>query len=973
VYKRIFIALTIVLTGACAFLFNLFYEEAKNTAITKLNEEQMIHVKQAERGIEDFFATWTRSLNSLSKIDEIDTDAVGKRYLKVYYEAHQELVRSITRLDERGVILYNFPSINSVGTDISDQKHVLELLRDHKPVISDVFRAVEGFDAVALHVPIFRGAEFKGSIGILINFESLANRYLDVIKIGATGYAWVISRDGTQLYSPIAGFTGKSVFETIKDSPSLIVMVNDMLKGREGSATYIIDRTRDGNAGQIIEYAVYMPVHIGSTFWSIAVASAEQDVLSGLISFRNKLAFVIGTLFICGMVFSTLGAKAWLIVKEEEKRKQTEKELQQNKDSLRIVEEQYRGIFENALEGIYQTSPQGQFLIVNPALAKMLGYDSPDDVVSSVRYSAHEIWANPNQRRDYIRLLEQNGVALNYECEFYRKDKTMIWVSLNSSRVVGPDGEMLYYSGFIEDISERRRVEQALAESRAQILAVFDSTNDLIWSVDPVNFGIVTWNSALADYFLKNWGIELRVGMPPEQLVPPEFVTTWKEFYSRALREDSFTTEYCVATGTTILLISFNLLKRDGEVFGISIFGKDITERKQAEEALRTSEERYRAFVANSSECIWRYDFDMPIPVNLPEDEQVNLMYDRCFMAECNEEMARLYGFSSVDEAIGVRLATVAPSSKSENVKFFRAFIDAGYRLTDAESVEFDHYGNLRRFSNNMVGIVENGNLLSAWGVSRNITEQKQAEQEIAQHRNELAHVARISTMSQLASSLAHELNQPLGAILRNAEAGELFLQDPSPDLDEVRAILADIRKDDQRAGAVIDRMRAWMKRREVELSFLSINLLADEVVTLVRPDVERRRVRLAVEIDPAMPPVHGDRVQLQQVLLNLLLNAMDALEDNPAARRLVSVRARSAGSTVEVAVSDTGCGISEDELLRVFEPFFTSKPNGLGMGLAISRSIIEAHGGRLWAENNAAGGTSFTFALPVAKGGDAT
>ena len=132
------------------------------------------------------------------------------------------------------------------------------------------------------------------------------------------------------------------------------------------------------------------------------------------------------------------------------------------------------------------------------------------------------------------------------------------------------------------------------------------------------------------------------------------------------------------------------------------------------------------------------------------------------------------------------------------------------------------------------------------------------------------------------------------------------------------------------------------------------------------------RRVRLAVETDPALPPVHGDRVQLQQVLLNLLLNAMDALDDNPPARRLVTVRARPAGATVEVAVSDTGHGIPADKLLRVFEPFFTSKPNGLGMGLAISRSIIEAHGGRLWAENNEAGGATFTFTLPVAEGGDA-
>ena len=258
-------------------------------------------------------------------------------------------------------------------------------------------------------------------------------------------------------------------------------------------------------------------------------------------------------------------------------------------------------------------------------------------------------------------------------------------------------------------------------------------------------------------------------------------------------------------------------------------------------------------------------------------------------------------------------------------------------------------------------------------GAAIDITGRKQAEQEIAQQRNELAHVARVSTMGQLASSLAHELNQPLGAILRNAEAAELFLQDPSPDLDEVRAILADIRKDDQRAGEVIDRMRALMKRREVERRLLDLNLLAGEVVALVRPDAEMRRVRLAVETDPALPPVHGDRVQLQQVLLNLLLNAMDALDDNPPARppRHGAGR-RPAGATVEVAVSDTGHGIPADKLAHVFEPFFTSKPNGLGMGLAISRGIIEAHGGRLWAENNEAGGATFTFTLPVAEGGDA-
>ena len=218
-HKKTLIALAILFTGACAFLFTIFYRETENTAIAKLHEEQLIHARQAARGIEDFFATWTRSLISLSKMDEIiDNDAVGKRYMELLYEANQEQIMSITRVDERGVITYDFPQSSSVGSDISEQKHVRELQRDHKPVISDVFKAVEGFDAVALHVPVFKGSEFKGSIGILINFENLANRYLDVIKIGETGYAWVVSRDGTILYTPVTGLAGKSVFEIIRDS-----------------------------------------------------------------------------------------------------------------------------------------------------------------------------------------------------------------------------------------------------------------------------------------------------------------------------------------------------------------------------------------------------------------------------------------------------------------------------------------------------------------------------------------------------------------------------------------------------------------------------------------------------------------------------------------------------------------------------------------------------------------------------------
>jgi len=244
----------------------------------------------------------------------------------------------------------------------------------------------------------------------------------------------------------------------------------------------------------------------------------------------------------------------------------------------------------------------------------------------------------------------------------------------------------------------------------------------------------------------------------------------------------------------------------------------------------------------------------------------------------------------------------------------------------------------------------------------------RRAEAEIQRQRTELAHVARVSTMGQLASSLTHELNQPLGAILRNAEAAEVFLQANQPDLAEVRAILADIRRDDKRAGNVIQRMRSLYQRRSLVRDRLDLRELVEDTVALARIDVVQRHIKVTVEMPPQLPAAQGDRVHLQQVLLNLVLNGMDAMNDIPKARRSLTVRARETkNGNLLVAVTDCGTGIAPDNAGHIFEPFFTTKSNGMGMGLAISRTIIEAHGGDIWMESSAMEGTTFTFILPPA------
>jgi two-component system sensor kinase FixL len=252
-------------------------------------------------------------------------------------------------------------------------------------------------------------------------------------------------------------------------------------------------------------------------------------------------------------------------------------------------------------------------------------------------------------------------------------------------------------------------------------------------------------------------------------------------------------------------------------------------------------------------------------------------------------------------------------------------------------------------------------------GVLLDISERRRSEMELQRLQGQLAHTSRVSMMGQLATAIAHELHQPLGAILRNAEAAELFLEHDPPDLDELRAILADIRADDRRAREVIDRLRALLKRRSIEPLVLSVGDLLSNIGVLTRADAAARSISVEIECPSGLPSVMGDAVHLQQVLLNLVLNAMDAIEGAKGDKRSITVRAEYRGANeVEVIVSDTGPGLESTALSRVFEPFFTTKASGMGVGLSISRTIIEAHGGRIWATSDATEGATFRFTLPT-------
>jgi PAS domain S-box-containing protein len=259
------------------------------------------------------------------------------------------------------------------------------------------------------------------------------------------------------------------------------------------------------------------------------------------------------------------------------------------------------------------------------------------------------------------------------------------------------------------------------------------------------------------------------------------------------------------------------------------------------------------------------------------------------------------------------------------------------------------------------------GKPVQMMGATIDITARKQAELEVQQQRGELAHLSRVTMLGELSGSLAHELNQPLTAILSNAQAAQRFLAHDNADLNEVRDILADIVAEDKRAGEVIRRLRLLLKKGEVQHQPFDINEVVREVLKLVRSDLVNQGVAVEAELAPALPEVNADRVQLQQVLLNLVMNACDAMAGGPAGDHKLIIRTELAGSEgIRVSVADRGVGLASENLEKVFEPFFTTKVQGMGLGLSVCRSIITAHGGKLWATNNPGRGATFQFTLPT-------
>jgi two-component system, LuxR family, sensor kinase FixL len=330
----------------------------------------------------------------------------------------------------------------------------------------------------------------------------------------------------------------------------------------------------------------------------------------------------------------------------------------------------------------------------------------------------------------------------------------------------------------------------------------------------------------------------------------------------------------------------------------------------------------------------------------------------------------RTRAIMGLDPAADIHLADVLRVVDPLDVRELTAALDVALRLGGPHTLQFRIVppdGNARWIA--VQGTVEPGALdqsVLVRGVVRDVTQQHRVDDEIRELHQKLAHAGRVTMLGQLASALAHELSQPLSAIQHNIETAQILLVRDPIDMRLLHEIIDDVLRDDRRAADVLKHLRAWLKQGRINREAVRMHELAQDVMALVRGEANTKRVAIECAVPGTLPAVHADRVQLSQVLLNLTMNAIEAVTADPGLQRRVSIAAQvGTDGCCEISVSDTGPGIAPDQLDKIFEPFVTAKSEGMGIGLSISRSIVEAHGGKLWAENGALGAT-FHFTVPL-------
>jgi len=555
------------------------------------------------------------------------------------------------------------------------------------------------------------------------------------------------------------------------------------------------------------------------------------------------------------------------------------------------------------------------------------------------------------------------GKVVKYELTYKYPKLGERDISISYFPIEGPNG-VDHAACVIQDITERKEAEEALRRSEAtararaeELEAILDAVPGMaLISQDPLGHRI-TGSRVAYELLRLPYGTNIsksaaegerpsnfRIVKDGTELPPSELPVQKAAATGQVIRESEITLAFDDGTTREMLGNAAPLLDDAGLVRGAVGVFVDISERKRAEQSLRL----FRMLADQSKDAIEVVEPETLRFIDINDRACIDLGYTR-------EELLSMKVYDidpNVDESGHARVLDDLRASGS-------AIIESLHRRNDGTT--FPVEVSIKEVKLDRTYMI---------AVARDISERKRTEQALQESRAALTRVARIATMGELTASIAHEINQPLAAVVTNASASLHWLAIQPPDLAEARQAMARAMQEANRASSVVGRIRTLLKKASPEMQPLDANELIREVMALTHNQLLTSGVAVHTELASDIPAVFGDRVQLQQVMLNLIMNAIDAMTATSGRPRILLIKSARATEGVLIQVEDSGQGIDPEQLSRIFDSFYTTKPQGIGIGLSISRSIIEAHDGRLWASPGSARGAVFQFILPSADGG---
>jgi PAS domain S-box-containing protein len=613
------------------------------------------------------------------------------------------------------------------------------------------------------------------------------------------------------------------------------------------------------------------------------------------------------------------------------------------------LETKIRRLVDANVVGIVMWNIEGAITGANDAFLRIVQYDREDIDSGRVRWTdlTPAEWRDRDEQA--VADLRATGVFQPVAKEYFRKDGSRVPILIGGALFERNGSEGV---AFVLDLSEQKRSEEALRRSEADLAEAqrLSHTGSWHWKVGG---GEVTWSQEFFAIF----------GFDPEkdkasyqsylERIHPEDRSKIEEARWAAIRERrDFEAEFRLLLPGGLIKylhsIGHCVVDQSGDVEYIGA-AMDITERKRAEEERERFRQGQRVVVETASDAV------------VSADDSGAILF-------ANPATLRVFGYDP-KELIGKPLTELMPELvRKLHENGFKRYLATGQRHINWQGTELTA---LRKNGQEFPVEVSFGETTTSGdrvftGFIRDITERKQAEEErerLRQMQADLEHVTRVSTMGELTASLAHEIKQPIGAAVTNAEACIRFIDRREPDLPEAQEAALEMIKDARRAADIIDRVRLLFQKGSSQLETVDLNQVIEEMVVITGAEANRHAVTIRTDLAHGLPKVTADRVQLQQALMNLMLNGIEAMQGTGGELRIKSQS--TLDGQVLISVSDSGVGLPVEDLDKIFKAFFTTKTQGTGLGLAITRSVVQSHGGRIWAAANSSGGATFQFTLP--------